>query len=59
MGKYDNLVIMRTDKNPPEFLDLTGKRRVFRAREKLNQADLISHITQRAAVARRLKTEDR
>ncbi len=58
MGKYDNLVIMRPDKNPPDFLDLTGKRRVFRAREKLNQPGLISHITQRAAGSEPLFLED-
>ena len=44
---------MKTDKHQfslqfPQFPDRTGKRRVFRARKKLNKAGLISHITQRA-----------
>ncbi len=41
---------MTTDKQKsvPRFSDRTEKRRIFRARKKLNQAGLISHITQRA-----------
>lgn len=41
-------IIMKSEKQVNQFVNLSGKHRVFRAREKLNQAGLISHITQRA-----------
>lgn len=43
---------------PYKFLDIQGKQRVFRAREKLNQAGLVSHITQRAGGSEPLFLED-
>ncbi len=49
---------MKKDKSAHQFPDLRGVRRVFRAREKLNQAGLISHITQRAPGREKLFHED-
>ena len=49
---------MKAESHFNQFFDLNGKRRVFRAREKLNQAGLISHITQRAPGREKLFHED-
>ncbi len=49
---------MKPEEFSPTILNLAGKSRVFRARQKLNQPGLISHITQRAAGSEPLFLED-
>ena len=51
-------MFMENDKPAYQSPNLSGKRRVFRAREKLNQAGLISHITQRAPGREKLFHEE-
>jgi len=49
---------MKDENLSPDFLELKGKHRVFSARRKLNQAGLVSHITQRAPGKEKLFHED-